>query len=93
MLPQTVATLAQFIGQGVATFALDQTLALTGFINDHQSQFGVNTSYAVPITARGADFDFGGENDFFTHVRLNFRFVCFESDFFPNSSMFGFPLH
>ena len=68
MLPQTIATDAQFVVEAMAACALDEAFAFTTFIDHDETQFRVNASLAIPIAAGCADLDFGRKNQFFAHI-------------------------
>ena len=68
MLPQAIATDTQFVVETLAARALDEAFARTIFLNYDETQFRVNASLAIPITAGCADLDFGRKNQFFSHV-------------------------
>jgi hypothetical protein len=56
--------------------ALHQALTRAIFADDHQTQFAIDPSLAVPVTAGGANFHFSGQDQFFFMVGKGKCILC-----------------
>ena len=74
MLPDAFFVQFVFLGESVAAFSVYQTLSLATIIDDHHPQLGINLAFTVPVAAGGANFHFGGEDQFWAH---NWQLVKF----------------
>lgn len=87
MFPQTVITPFKLVVEPLATLALNEAFTRGAIIDHDNPEFRIDGSFAIPIAACRADFDFGRKDQFFNHVGLCVSFGLHGSRFFSNGSM------
>lgn len=86
MLPDAFVLLTVLMVESVAAFAVNQTLALATVIDHNYPQLGVDLALAVPVTAGGANFHFGGDDQFWGHNGLLAKLSVIQSTVSSNGS-------
>ena len=65
VLPEATRLFSTHVVQATAVLGLYQAFTLTIFADDHQAQFAIDPSFAVPVTAGGTNLHFSGQDQFF----------------------------
>ncbi|MBK9028938.1 MAG: hypothetical protein IPN98_14530 [Propionivibrio sp.] len=80
----------RLIAQALARSATDQAFTFAAFGNNDDAEFSVDIPRAIPVTACGANFNFGWNYQFFAHDQSLAEFDCNQSISIPIGSIEGY---